>query len=161
MVEMRDKRYTLQAIGNMFGVSRERVRQIVNNITLNSPIPPIHHKILTPARQKLLGLPNNPIKTGQRDRVREWVRIRDKRTCQICYRVWKEGERRFDVHHLDEKQEGRSGETGRSKWDFANMHRMVTLCHRCHLRLDSVRSKMATKPYTKTRISNTKPGNPH
>lgn len=89
------------------------------------------------------------IKSGGRDRFREIIRIRDKHTCQICLRVWKKGERRFDVHHEDEEQEGRSKERGICKRDKENMDKMITLCHKCHLSLDSVKAKMRKERLTK------------
>lgn len=82
------------------------------------------------------------MQTGSRDRVRELVRIRDKHTCQCCRKKWVIGTRRFDVHHLDESMEGRRAEKGICKYDKENMDKMITLCHKCHLNLDSVRRKM-------------------
>ena len=38
-----------------------------------------------------------------RSRLRELIRIRDKRTCQACGKKWKTGERRLDIHHLKGK----------------------------------------------------------
>jgi len=45
-------------------------------------------------------LNKNP-QVGARDRTREKIRIRDNHACQNCGRVWREGEKRLDVHHLD------------------------------------------------------------
>lgn len=75
-----------------------------------------------------------------RDFLKKQVRRRDSQTCQICLKLWKKGERKFDVHHLDEDKEGKSGLTYENCKD---LDRQVTLCHKCHLNLDSVRSKMA------------------
>jgi len=36
-----------------------------------------------------------------REYNREKIRIRDKHTCQICGKNWEDGQRRFDVHHID------------------------------------------------------------
>jgi 5-methylcytosine-specific restriction endonuclease McrA len=101
-------------------------------MSLHLPIPN-RQGIVPDASFTELGLP-----AGTRDRVRELVRIRDHRTCQLCGRKWKKGERRLDVHHLDEEQES----TVDVKWDRENLHRMITLCHKCHLNLDTVRAKM-------------------
>lgn len=79
---------------------------------------------------------------GGRDYIRELVRIRDKRTCQECGKKWRKGMRRFDVHHQDEAQEGTSHKKGSIPIDRKSMDKMITLCHRCHLNLDSVRLKM-------------------
>ena len=82
------------------------------------------------------------MKYGTRDRIRELVRIRDKHTCQMCGARWRGG-RRFDVHHLDEKMEGKSADRGAASWDRKHMARMITYCHKCHFNLDSVRRKLA------------------
>lgn len=61
-------------------------------------------------------------------RTRELVRHRDNYTCQMCKRVWEEGMRRFDVHHLN----GLCGKLSRKYDRVANMENMTTLCHKCH-----------------------------
>lgn len=81
---------------------------------------------------------------GGRDRAREIVRIRDNHTCKSCGKKWIEGQRRLDVHHIDEDKEG--GKTT-VRWDLENTHRMITLCHKCHLSLDSVRKKIHKKTH--------------
>lgn len=86
-----------------------------------------------------------------KDYQRELIRRRDNFTCQICKRVWQVGERRFDVHHLDEDKEGwdnvKKNPTGTKQGvyanDKANLHRMITLCHRCHLNLPHIKRKMS------------------
>ena len=79
-----------------------------------------------------------------KDYLRELVRRRDNHTCQICGRFWNFSERRrFDVHHLDDQHEGKSAERGSYAIDKNNLDRMVTLCHKCHLNLYSVRKKMS------------------
>lgn len=84
-----------------------------------------------------------------RDFIREKIRKRDNYTCQNCGRVWLEGERRFDVHHMDEEFEGLDRTykgvkrpKGQYKIDKENQDRMITYCHKCHLNLDSVKKKM-------------------
>lgn len=64
-----------------------------------------------------------------RDYVREKVRIRDKHTCQKCKRKWLDGERRFDVHHID----GMCGKKSRGYDRVSDMQGLITLCHSCHL----------------------------
>lgn len=90
-----------------------------------------------------------------KDFLREKVRVRDKHTCQMCGKIWIEGTRRFDVHHLDEEAEGwdnrktnknkGSGKSGIYQNDKKNFDRMITYCHKCHLNLDSVRNKMSLR----------------
>lgn len=79
------------------------------------------------------------------DFTRELVRIRDNHTCQEseggCGKVWKHGERRFDIHHLD----GKCGRFSRSYDRVSSMDILVTLCHRCHLNLPEVLEKMINK----------------
>ena len=73
---------------------------------------------------------------GGRDCLAEKVRVRDNHTCQICGKIWQEGKRRFDVHHLDENCESVLTCENYKKFD-----RMITLCHKCHLRLKHIRNK--------------------
>lgn len=133
------KRMTYAAIAKLMGITRQRVKQIERW----EPVPFINSSVLqNQKREQLDALPPSPFKAGQRDKIREWVRVRDKHTCQICLKVWKPGQRRFDVHHEEEHMEGQSKEKGITRYDLANMDKMVTLCHKCHLNLDVVRRKM-------------------
>ena len=113
IIELVDQRYTYQRIGDIFGISRQRIHQIYRN----------YHSA---------GL-------GGVHLLREKKRKEDKYTCQLCGKVWKEGKRRLDVHHLDEELEGKEGLKYKNCKDFS---RIITLCHRCHLNLESVRNKM-------------------
>ena len=63
-----------------------------------------------------------------RDRMREIVRIRDNRQCQMCGDFWNERRRRFDVHHLN----GLCGKKSRQMDYIDEIDGMITLCHRCH-----------------------------
>jgi hypothetical protein len=76
-------------------------------------------------------------KRGGRDYTRELVRQRDKRTCQMCHRVWKKGERRFDVHHIYE-----CGSKSMAYDSVVDIDNMITYCHRCHMNVDIVIRKM-------------------
>lgn len=69
---------------------------------------------------------------GGREWTRELVRARDNYTCQKCKRVWREGFRRFDVHHLDESMLGKTRSKGTTKYDRENMDKLITFCHKCH-----------------------------
>lgn len=75
------------------------------------------------------------------DRTREIVRIRDKHTCQGCRKVWVMGSRRFDIHHLN----GDCGKKSHSYDKVEDMDGLITLCHKCHTNLESVRHKIGTK----------------
>ena len=103
MTQLREQRYTYQNIGDLLGISRQRVHQIITGIGYDS---------------FLTGI----------EATRERIRARDNFTCQLCGKKWKKGERRLDVHHLDcdslktQKVEPMS-EAGN----------MITLCHKCHL----------------------------
>jgi hypothetical protein len=145
IAKLRDRRMTFSEIALLLGLSRQRVHQIYTSYK-KPLIPALDHKFLSPAKRKALGLPTVVLGSlgisGGRDYIRELVRIRDKRTCQICRRRWKPGQRRFDVHHRDEKHEGKSFKKGHIRWDRDHMDRMITLCHKCHMNLDGVRAKM-------------------
>ena len=68
-------------------------------------------------------------KISGRDYNREKVRIRDKLICKDCGRKWKEGERRFDVHHKDFDKDKTKGYDLKKEWK-----NLVTLDHSCHLK---------------------------
>jgi hypothetical protein len=147
--ECRAKGLTWTAIGKLVGLTRQRVHQIGTDYYKIKEKPKYNWEEFeakineyTPIGdgeniRKITGMAS-----GSRDRVRELVRIRDNHMCQICKIEWIQGNRRFDVHHTDEEHEGRSAERGHIKWDRENMDKMITLCHRCHLNLDSVKKKM-------------------
>jgi hypothetical protein len=63
-----------------------------------------------------------------RDYAREVVRVRDSYTCQACGKLWREGMRRFDVHHLN----GLCGKRSTSYDKIIDIDGLITLCHRCH-----------------------------
>lgn len=68
----------------------------------------------------------------------QFVRERDKHTCQKCGRKRRNGERQLDVHHMNEHE-------GKDK-EFKIDHKpgeMITLCRKCHLNLPEVRLKMS------------------
>lgn len=97
--------------------------------------------IWTKRKRESLGLPKEIDNTGGNgvNFVREIIRIRDNHICQKCKKMWISGNRRFDVHHLDGEMES----TQNIKYDKENMDRLVTLCHKCHLNLHSIRRKMS------------------
>ena len=161
IIELRNKRFTLQEIGDKFKISRERVRQIevtllkrttmkngkpLSQYTVYSPILDVKDiKVWNKRKRIALGLPEN-VKfnnAGGLDFVREIVRTRDGHRCQRCFIKWKEGQRRFDVHHLDPEKEGKSNERGSIKRDKQDIDEMITFCHKCHLSLPHLKEKMS------------------
>jgi hypothetical protein len=126
---------TYQEIGKIFNVSRQRIHQIYKEYT-SSPKTKITHIDKNWKPSKMINCYNN---LEGREHLRELVRQRDNYTCQICGKVWQEGQRRFDVHHINEKLEGKEGRKYGNNKDF---DKMITLCHKCHLGLECVRSKM-------------------
>ena len=85
------------------------------------------------AREQIQGITS-------RDRTREIVRIRDGHKCRKCGKVWQPGNRKFDCHHI----EG-CGLKSRKYDRLEDVSSMVTLCHRCHMTLESVKYRMMTK----------------
>lgn len=119
MKKSRDEGMTYEKIGFKYNISGQRVQQI-----------------LIRGAYKKISLKNPLALSGGRDRLREEVRKRDKYTCQICGKVWQPGQRRFDVHHQDEAIMGKvNSRKVLVKYDRANLHKLTTLCHKCHLGL--------------------------
>lgn len=190
ILKLRAERFTLESIGQKFGLTRERVRQIeiivggrtkkkngeflkpigytltteeLKNWTLRkreaypekwkeflrekqrkSLVPIEELKTWNKRKRVALGLPEN-VKfnnAGGLDFVREIVRTRDGHRCQRCFIKWKEGQRRFDVHHLDPEKEGKGFYRGNIKNDKQNIDEMITFCHKCHLSLPHLKEKM-------------------
>ena len=134
MINLRNKRYTYKAIGDIFGITRQRVEQILN--------PAKYLYKLKPETEIPKGWIPGVVIDGDNgfqgtDFLAEKVRIRDSHTCQICSKVWSDGMRRFDVHHLDPECESVKTYENYKKFD-----RMITLCHKCHLRLPHIKIKL-------------------
>jgi len=70
------------------------------------------------------------------DFIREKVRVRDNHSCQICFKKWEQGQRRFDVHHLNPELE-----SNREYKNSKCFDEMITLCHKCHLNLEHIKNK--------------------
>ena len=73
-----------------------------------------------------------------REYTREIARMRDGHTCQKCGRIWRNGEKRFDIHHLD----GLCGKKSRKYDRLEDIPALITYCHKCHMNLDEVKEKM-------------------
>lgn len=131
---MKSKGLTYARIGKLVRVSRQRIHQIIKGYSSRPP----SKRIIDIELGKRLDT-NGLGHLEGRDLTREAVRRRDNWTCQICFKVWEEGKRRFDVHHLN-------GECGKKSRKYDNVYSgegLITLCHKCHLNLDEVRKKMS------------------
>ena len=134
--DLRKKGFAYERIGMLLGVSRQRIHQLHKGYSTKvklSPITKLPNKLATVSKK----LDTNGILDHGRDFTREAVRRRDGYRCQICLRKWKEGERRFDIHHLN----GLCGKKSKSYDQIKDAPGLITLCHKCHLRLDTNRGK--------------------
>ncbi len=150
MIVFRSEGKTYSEIATIFKVSRQRIEQIVNKkIVARKCVKCSIELGVCESGRYCMTCQEFRAKyaldmLGGLDRIREEVRIRDDHICQECGKVWIEGRRRFDVHHLDPNMEGRSKERGQYKLDKENMDKMITLCHKCHLGLPHLRAKMSS-----------------
>ena len=139
---------TYDKIGQLLGLSGARVYEIHNYAKVTKPVVTLPDNLVL--KKVVVGpgtlISQTGIRKDMKNQTREFVRIRDNHSCQICRKVWELGTRRFDVHHLDEHREG--GEYKQNirltvcRWDREHTDRMVTLCKCCHNNLDLVRRKM-------------------
>ena len=130
IISLRNKRYTYKVIGNLLGISSQRVHQIIKRKSRQLPMEKL--KILTSRKRKFFGISDEKIDESGRNFPRELIRIRDNHTCQICGKVWQKGQRKFDVHHKDFNKEKTK------KYDnfIKEKDNMITFCHKCHLNLE-------------------------
>lgn len=151
MLDMRKKGATFQKISEKYGVSRQRIQQIcstkewrkrarVNTNCIRCAGLLFGHEKKFCAKCRLEGW---KMPSGGLCVVREQVRIRDNWTCQICTKKWEPHMRRFDVHHEDADLEGMRWYRGACEADRNNLAGLITLCHKCHLNLPHVRTKMS------------------
>lgn len=154
IVSLREAGKTYRQIGDMVGVTRQRIHQILSKKDNFFKINPLFSMGGEEISSVLLSKASannesNPIASilsgsnissatgmmsGSRERFRELIRLRDRCTCQWCGKVWVPGTRRFDVHHI-------LGGSEDSRSVGGNQLEMVTLCHRCHLNIDSWKIK--------------------
>lgn len=158
--ELREKAVSYKKIGELLGISRQRVHQILTGYIspfakrleeeqkkraaeaqkrVNALIVKIIHKKI-PKGVSLSSITG--IHQGSRDQLRELIRIRDNHTCQLCNKKWKKGKRRFDVHHNGDDIDGKTPDMTVDNLDRKNIDRMITLCHKCHLNLYMTTKKM-------------------
>ena len=126
-------------IAKLLGISRQRVHQIVRHYS-SQVSPTIPDIILPDSLGNLIEVSRAGIKLQGIDRTRELVRRRDGYTCQICHKLWKSSERRFDVHHLN----GNCGKKTKIYDRISDANYLITLCHKCHLSLESVKKKIVS-----------------
>jgi|GEM_PF-2004598 len=147
---------TMQEIANLFGLTRQRVHQIISGKrTKIIPGEKSSFKVKNFETDKILKSGESLYEkfpylrefTG-RGLTRELVRIRDNFTCQKCGKIWAEGERRFDVHHIDCDSSKTKGYDSRKE-----MKNMVTLCHKCHLNLPEHREKCQNSAFDPQELS--------
>ena len=137
------------AISKLLGVSRQRIHQLRTGYLSpsNRVGEPIDHKILTKKKRIAIGIGDFKVDSsrGGREFINEIVRTRDNHSCQICGKVWVKGQRRLDVHHMDEHMDGKSRIPGILKYNRENLDKLVTLCHRCHFNLDRTRFRISNR----------------
>ena len=129
------------------GISKDEISKQMKEVAKYSPVNkkksitsprnvenPLTYKNLTKHKRIALGLPAEvkDIGSGGRDQIREVVRTRDNHTCQKCGKRWIAGQRRLDVHHLEENMLGKNRMKGVIKYDKENMDKLITFCHKCH-----------------------------
>lgn len=155
MKKLRAEGLTLQKIGDKFGVTRERVRQILAGKQHQRKVQwVIAHQsfrrtcyicravLETPTKFCDNCVKENKLGNGGRELPRGLVRGRDNNTCQVCGYKWKGTEKkRLDVHHLN----GLCGKHT-TKYDPPEMlYFMITVCHKCHYNLHDHRQYGAKK----------------
>jgi hypothetical protein len=123
--KLKKRGFTLQKIGDKYGICKQRAGQIVNSF--------LHPKI---KKEKSI---HSWSRLEGRDFTREKIRTRDNHTCQICGKVWEKGMRKFDVHHRDCKKEKSLQYDDYGKENY----NLITLCHKCRLNLPEHRMSMA------------------
>jgi DNA-binding CsgD family transcriptional regulator len=132
---------TYQEIGEHFGITRQRVQQIIKALTIPKPV--VKRDCICGKKFEVSRLnksfciecSKNIAHFTGRDRAREIVRMRDKHTCQSCGKKWEEGTRRFDVHHLN----GLCGKKSTGFDGINDIDGLTTLCHKCHLSMPHIK----------------------
>lgn len=133
MQKLRNSRYKLREIGEIFGITRQRVSQILS--------PNYSFKIKEKSATTIY-LESVNMNKG-RDISRELVRLRDKHTCQDCGLIKKTTDvvktnkllktlkgkiKSLDVHHIN----GKCGKNSTGYDSTKDLTEMITLCHKCH-----------------------------
>ena len=130
--------WTYLRISEKFGYSHQRVWQIVNLESGSNVCIHCNNNIdFRWGSKYCLKCKTNISKFSGRDRTREIVRMRDKYTCKDCKKKWIEGQRRFDVHHIN----GLCGKLTKKFDSCKDLLNMITLCHKCHFNRTEHKSK--------------------
>ena len=145
ILKLRANRFKLKEIGEKFGITKERVRQI---ILVKGKVSPLLHPIHLHLQKYLTSVG----KVTGREVAREMVRLRDKHTCQDCEKVLttkkvckynktlktQKGKiKSLDVHHT----KGQCGKNSLGYDSPKDISGMVTLCHKCHYNRPEHRAK--------------------
>jgi len=133
MKKLRDNRYTYSQIGDLFGLTRQRVHQIIKSPTYAKNPDYI-------ANEGVVYKYGKPIELEGKDYLKEIVRIRDNYTCQLCGKIWKEGTRRLDVHHLNHLESQTEAMEYKNNKD---LDQLITLCHKCHMNVPHHKKAMS------------------
>lgn len=151
VLKLRERGATLQEIGKMFGVSRQRIEQVIKK----------GEPTIAEYFGGILGQAGYGHLEG-RDRARMLVRIRDDFTCQDCgFRRTPEEVKKcneakaglkgkikmLDVHHTH----GMCGKNSKGYDPTSDISRMITLCHKCHFNRPEHRVK--SPDYNKKKVS--------
>jgi hypothetical protein len=107
--------------GKIFYPLRRNLKNCIDCQYSTTPIKMGNYKPRFYVRRKLEGI----------DGIRERARIRDRNKCRLCDKAWEKGRRLLDVHHLDLRMESSKN----YEYDKANLSHLITLCHKCHMRL--------------------------
>ena len=78
------------------------------------------------------GLSFEPYPPEFNERLKEKIRTRDNRTCQLCGMTEKENGKKLDVHHIDYNK------------DNCQSHNLISLCHYCHIKTNFNRDQWIT-----------------
>ena len=74
------------------------------------------------------GISYNPYPKGWREDLKEVIRNRDRRKCQLCGKTELEEKRKLQVHHIDYNKNN------------LNINNLISLCISCHIKTNTKRN---------------------
>ena len=74
------------------------------------------------------GISNNPYGLEFNENLKEVIRNRDRRKCQICYKTELENKYKLSVHHIDYNKNNN------------NPNNLISLCVSCHIKTNNKRN---------------------